>query len=100
MVTVNTTMMAALSDPITASGTNSLRYSIATPRVCVRSPMNIGYAVWFSGTTEKFCCENNKVPLWQDELPPHRCAATNGRGVGNSVAASGSVRIRSPAGAA
>jgi hypothetical protein len=31
MVTANTTMMAALSDPITASGTNSLWYRITSP---------------------------------------------------------------------
>jgi hypothetical protein len=41
-VTANTTMIATLSEHMMATGTISLRYRIATPRILVRSETNTG----------------------------------------------------------
>jgi hypothetical protein len=49
-VTANTTMMAALRVPMTASGTVPLRYFIDTPRARLCTVENVAHQFWFGGT--------------------------------------------------
>jgi hypothetical protein len=54
-VTANTTMMAALREPMTANGRSSLRYSIATPSFRVRLQRRSA-PFWFDNRKKKSCC--------------------------------------------
>jgi hypothetical protein len=53
--TANTTMMAALSEPITANGRSSLRYCIATSTFRVRLQRRSA-PFWFDNRKKKSCC--------------------------------------------
>jgi hypothetical protein len=68
-VTANTTMMAALREPITANGRSSLRYCIATPHL-VFALQRRSAPFWFDNQKKKSGCICQRGIR---KLPRHRC---------------------------
>jgi hypothetical protein len=68
-VTANTTIMAALREPMTANGRSSLRYCIATPTFSVRLQRRSA-PFWFDNQKKKSGCICQRGIR---KLPRHRC---------------------------
>jgi hypothetical protein len=60
-VTANTTMMAALSEPMTANGTSSLRYRIATPAFELLRKQTMATRFGSAGTPKSFLCQRGTI---------------------------------------